>query len=226
VSEEYENEPTPGLPGRLPEGETLLWQGSPDWRSFARRALYADLAALYTGLVAIWAAGSAYYDGATWQGALVSAGLVTLAGAIGIGILMVLAWLIARSTIYSLTTQRLVMRFGVALPMAFNIPYRSIASADAKIYGDGTGEISVRTAADSKRLGFVPMWPHVRAWRFMQPEPSLRCIPDAVKVANVLAGELASIHGTERKGLVEAPRVAVQDGTRPGLGSQGAAAPA
>jgi hypothetical protein len=34
---EYENEPVRGLPETLPPGETLLWQGEPDWLSMARR---------------------------------------------------------------------------------------------------------------------------------------------------------------------------------------------
>ena len=44
---EYENEPIPGLPGRLPPGERILWQGSPEWRALARTAFHTRLVAGY-----------------------------------------------------------------------------------------------------------------------------------------------------------------------------------
>jgi hypothetical protein len=31
--DDFAGEPIPGLPADLPEGEKLLWQGSPGWRS-------------------------------------------------------------------------------------------------------------------------------------------------------------------------------------------------
>jgi hypothetical protein len=31
------------------------------------------------------------------------------------------------------------------------------------------------------------LWPHVRSWHFKKPKPSLRCIPDAPEVAEILA---------------------------------------
>ena len=37
---EYAHEPIRGLPGDLPEGEKILWQGAPDARTFARSALH------------------------------------------------------------------------------------------------------------------------------------------------------------------------------------------
>ena len=38
-----------GLPGPLPKGERLLWQGRPALVSLARRAFHVDLVALYFG---------------------------------------------------------------------------------------------------------------------------------------------------------------------------------
>ena len=40
---EYEIEPIPGLPGNLPPGESILWQGSPDWQAFARSVFHTRL---------------------------------------------------------------------------------------------------------------------------------------------------------------------------------------
>ncbi len=45
-------------------------------------------------------------------------------------------------------------------------------------------------ALDTKRdakFSFLVLWPHVRAWHFKKPKPSLRCIPNATEVAEILA---------------------------------------
>ena len=35
--------PHPGLPGRLPENEHVIWQGAPHWRNFARNVFYSRI---------------------------------------------------------------------------------------------------------------------------------------------------------------------------------------
>jgi hypothetical protein len=51
-------------------------------------------------------------------------------------------------------------------------------------------------------LSYLVCWPHVRPWRF-QTQPALRCIPNARRVAQLLA-----IHAEERVGQAEAmPKV-------------------
>ena len=39
------------------------------------------------------------------------------------------------------------------------------------------------------------LWPHVRPWRMLKPEPTLRAIPDAAKVAAILAPALTAANG-------------------------------
>ena len=56
---EYENEPIRGLPGLLPAGEEILWQGAPAWQSLARSAFRTRLVAGYFLLLAAWALASA-----------------------------------------------------------------------------------------------------------------------------------------------------------------------
>jgi hypothetical protein len=34
------------------------------------------------------------------------------------------------------------------------------------------------------------MWPHLRPWRFGNPQPAMRCIADVKKVAAVIVAEL------------------------------------
>lgn len=202
---EFDYEPKTGLPDKLPDGETLLWQGAPDWLSLARRALHGHLALIYIGLVALWGSFSAYTDGLELAGALAASLRIMLAGAAGLALLSLVARLIAKTTTYSITNQRIVLRIGVALPLTITIPLRLVQAADLKVYADGTGDIPIATTGPV-RLGFVPLWPHVRAWRLKKPEPVLRCIPDAAKVAERLAITLAAAHGVAPKSIAEERR--------------------
>ena len=60
-------------------------------------------------------------------------GLTLAVGAVAVGMLSGYAWLAARSTVYTLTNKRFVLRHGVALSKCFNIPYRAIATARVKL---------------------------------------------------------------------------------------------
>ena len=61
---EYDHEPIRGLPGDLPAGEEILWQGSPDWRTFARSALYTRYIAGYFAILALFGIASGSMFGA------------------------------------------------------------------------------------------------------------------------------------------------------------------
>ena len=70
------------------------------------------------------------------------------------------------------------MKIGIALPMFFNLPFSRIASASLRLYADGTGDIPV--ALDKgQRIAYLHLWPHARPFRLTQPEPALRCVPNA-----------------------------------------------
>ena len=60
-----------------------------------------------------------------------------------LAILLVLAWASARTSVYTITSKRIVMRIGIALPMALNIPFRLIGNAALKTQSDGSGDIPV-----------------------------------------------------------------------------------
>jgi Bacterial PH domain len=185
--DEYENEKIRGLPEDLPAGEKLLWQGSPNWRSLACHMVHANKVAGYFALLALWSIASALNDGGTISAALFGVVRVTLVGSLGIGLLCLIAWLTARTTVYSITSRRIVMRMGIVLPMTMNLPFRSIGGAGVANYKDGTGDIAL-SIASGDRIAFLHLWPHVRPWRINNPEPALRSIPDARSVS-VLLGE-------------------------------------
>ena len=186
MSGDLDFEPIRGLPAHLPPGETLLWQGEPDLRAMALRVFYVRKVAIYFGLLVAYRLASALHDGASLLGAAKAALPLTGLGVAAVLILAALATLVCRTTVYSITSRRVVMRIGVALPITFNLPFKTIASASLKLQGQGVGTIPL-VLTDSNRLAYLVMWPHARPWRTAKTEPALRFVPDAAKVAQILA---------------------------------------
>jgi len=185
-----------GLPGPLPQGELLLWQGRPDWRSLARRAFHVRKVAAYFAFLLAWSAIDATYDGAPALAALEGALRLLPLAAAGLALLGLLAWLSARNAVYTITSRRVVLRIGIALPITLNIPFRIVAGAALRRHADGTGDIPLTLAGDD-RAAFLVLWPHVRPWRVARPEPMLRAVPDAEAVARLLAAALGQAAGGE-----------------------------
>jgi Bacterial PH domain len=183
------------LSDSLPAGEELLWQGRPEWRALARRAFHVRKVAIYFCLLVLWRAafGMANRDTVATLGA--SALWMILLGCAAVGLLAVMAWLIGRTTFYTITTRRLVFQFGVALPMTLNIPFRVISSAAFKAYPDGTGEIPV-SLIGADRVAYLVLWPHARPWRAARPEPMMRAVPDAERVAEILSHAFITAKGS------------------------------
>lgn len=180
MSLEYESEPVRGLPERLPVGEHILWQGAPDWRRLARDAFKTRWIAAYFAALVLWALA----DGTT--AGLAMTAVVAL---IGLCLLHGLAWLSARTTVYTITSKRVVLRFGMALPKCVNLPMTAIGSADVKLNADGSGDIPL-SLCQPHRLGYAQFWPHVRPWKIGAPQPMLRSIPEAGAVARLLGDAL------------------------------------
>jgi hypothetical protein len=189
---EYEYEPVPGLPERLPAGETLLWQGAPCWRALALRAFMIRELAAYFAILTAWRVWILVSDHEPLHAAAGSLLMLVGGGAAAIGMLALLAWYVERTTLYSITSARVVMRFGIALPMTVNIPFRIVASVAMHAGADGNGDIALALGS-SDRIAYLSMWPHVRRWRFARPEPMLRAVPEAGRVGQLLASALAGI---------------------------------
>jgi len=180
---EYEYEPIRGLPGNLPAGEHILWQGSPNAWAFARSALATRWIAGYFAALVVWAMVSG-----TLTGVLLTAGL----GAVAVALALVFAVSVARTTVYTITNRRVVLRIGVALGKCINLPLGQLASADLRAQGEGFGDISLALTTRSN-LGYAMLWPHARPLRFGSPQPMLRAIPAAADVAGVLAQATAAV---------------------------------
>lgn len=188
--DEYASEPIPGLPAQLPEGERILWQGSPSWSGLAVQAFHVRKVAIYFAALMTWRVAEVRMAGGGWEIALAkAAGLLPLALA-GVTILLLLAYLYARSAIYTITSRRVVIRSGVALPITLNLPFKRIDGAGLKLRADGSGDLPLKPSQDD-RVPLMACWPNNRPWRWSKPEPMLRSVPDAARVAEILAAALA-----------------------------------
>ena len=182
---EHELEPQYGLPERLPANEKILWQGSPDARVLARSAFHIRKLALYfVALVAINAA-SVVADGATAMDVLLA--LVWPAGlsALALGGVWTLAWLTARTAVYTVTDRRVVMRIGIVLTLTFNLPLRTIETAAMRQGPNGHGDI-VLALKGPDHIAWLHLWPHARPWHLTRTQPMLRALPQVANVAALL----------------------------------------
>ncbi|MBC6437884.1 MAG: PH domain-containing protein [Rhodobacteraceae bacterium] len=179
-------EPVRGLPENLPEGEEILWQGAPDWWLLAKEALSLYWVAGYFLFLFAWRtiSGAAVE---TWADSANAASFFLALGGIVCALLILIAILQARSTVYTLTSRRVAMRIGAALTMTLNLPFRRIANATLAVRPDGSGTIALELMPDGMQFSYAMAWPHVRPWRMHRTRPALRCIPEAAKVAALLA---------------------------------------
>lgn len=222
-SNEYDHEPIRGLPEELPGGEEILCQAEPDWKSMARRTFHATQVGIYFAII-IGAHQVYHYS----TGGGIAAGMSSLAwqaalATAGVGLLCLLGWLYARSTVYTLTNRRVVLRFGVALPMMINLPLDRIEAADLRDFGDGTGDICLRLQ-EGEWISYWALWPHARPWHYAPVKPSLRSVPDAGSVAARLVAAVQA----RSDDVAVSPRVArdqgYRDAARGGFAPAGAAA--
>jgi len=196
VHDDFAFEPIRGLPGHLPPGETLLWQGAPDWKALAGRLFHIRVVALYGLAMVAWRFGAVLQDSGTLIDALIGAALLVPVMALAVGLLAAIAWGMARTTVYSITSRRVVLRIGIALTVSINLPYKRIESADLTAAPDGTGNISLRLRPED-RVSYAVLWPHARPWKLGRAEPMLRCIPDVETVGTLLVDAMTAARDTD-----------------------------
>ena len=189
--DDFDFEPVPGLPEHLPDGEDILWQGRPGVSGLANQVLHVKPVAFYCAILIGWMVISGASAGLGGLGILQSLGTPLLLVAALFGILFAIAYGLARSTIYTITNRRVVMRFGMAVPITINLPFTEIATAALKQHGDGSGDIPLALKGNDK-LAWLHLWPHTRPWRLTRPEPMLRSLPNVDRVAAILADAMAA----------------------------------
>lgn len=189
--DDFDFEPVRGLPAVLPEGEVLLWQGTANWKALAIRAYHVRKVAVYFLALMLCRIGFGIGNGHTAAAILVSCMMLLGLGCAAICVLSVLAYLNGTSTVYSITSRRVVLRHGIAVPLSMNIPFTLIQSAGLRIHSDGTGDIALSLPRE-QRVGYLISWPHLRPGHFTLPQPSFRALADAQRAAEILATALAT----------------------------------
>ncbi|MEM9250635.1 MAG: photosynthetic complex putative assembly protein PuhB [Pseudomonadota bacterium] len=177
----------PGLPEPLPKGEEILWQGKPNAWRLAVESLSLKWILGYFALLAMWRVGSALAD---YSAAVALASLVPIAvlAAAATGILYAFSFAQARATIYTVTTARVILKIGVALPLTLQMPFRRIENIALDLRKTGHGTIAFEPQKDGgETLSYYFLWPHLRPWHMRLPQPAFRCIPNAAQVAEILA---------------------------------------
>lgn len=179
---EHEFEAAYGLPEPLPKGERIIWQGAPDFVDLAVRVFHLKKIALY--FVVLMAVRGSFLYSLDEPFLTVLAGVLLVAGLASTAMvaLTFLAWLTTRTTAYTLTDQRLVMRIGIVLTLTFNLPFKRIETAGLQLTSKGFGDIPL-VLSGGDRIGWLNLWPHVRPWQIAKPQPMLRCVPNAQAVA-------------------------------------------
>ena len=185
-------EPVRGLPAGLPGAEVVLWQGSPQWRSLARSAYRVDVIAGYFALMLVLQFVASLSSGGALGAAVAGLALPAALAALALGVLLLLAYLSARATVYTITTRRVVIRGGIALQLSLNVPFTLIDRAALRMQRDGTGDIPLELAGGS-RVGYLVNWPNVRPWRFARPQPMLRAIESPQAVGEILIAAVGEV---------------------------------
>lgn len=188
---DFDFEPVRGLPAPLPAGETLLWQGAPEWCRLAIDAFHVRKVAAYFGLLLAWSLAVSITEDRAPAAAVAAALWPIGLGCAAVAILAALALICARVTVYSVTTKRVVLRHGVAVSMSVNLPFNCIESASCKLLPGGCANLALKLAGADTRIAYFGLWPHARPWHIAHPQPMLRAVPDGERAARVLADALA-----------------------------------
>lgn len=183
--DDFHVEPVPGLPERPPEGEHILWQGRPNWWALTVQSLNLYWVVGYFVALAVWRFVT-LIDRVDMASAFKVSFPFLLLGAAAAAILMLIGYVQARAAVYTITNRRVALRVGAALTVTLNLPYTRIARADLDLRRNGTGTIALDLTEKSP-LNYLTCWPHVRPWHVRMPQPALRCINDAERIARMMA---------------------------------------
>ncbi len=177
----------PASPAPRP-GEVPVWQGQPCWRALAVGAFHIRAVSLCVCALVFANAVVARAEGLPpWQAVHDIAPLLLGGGLVVAGVAAA-AWATGRTTLYTVTNQRLMMQYGFALTATLALPMRLIGAV--AVSEGRTGDVPIRLKP-GRVVGYAKLWPHARPWRLRRPEPMLRSLPDAGRVAAILSRTVA-----------------------------------
>jgi lipid-A-disaccharide synthase-like uncharacterized protein len=126
--DDFAVEPIVGLPELLPKGEVILWQGRPNWLRLTIESLNLWWVIGYFGLLVAWRFVTVIDYLPLGTAVSVSVPFLFVAAFVGL-LLCSIGYIQARSTVYTITNRRVVMRIGAALTMTLNLPFTKIDNA-------------------------------------------------------------------------------------------------
>lgn len=191
----------------LAPGEKALWRGRPTFRGIARDALHCRGVVAYFGLLFGLDAAQAWIKAIPAGKALHDSVPLAAITGLALGILVAIAWLIARGTRYVVTDRRVILHYGLALPATLSIPMSQIAATAGAVHGDGTADIALQLKSGN-RMPYLKLWPHARAWHVKEPQPMLRALANGEEVAAMLSRALQAAEGGR---IAQAPRRPVEE---------------
>ena len=203
--DDFAAEPINGLPELPPRGEVILWQGRPNWFRLTVESLNLWWVVAY---FAVLTAGRfiTVIDVLSFERAIIMTLPFVIMTLIVVSLLMLVGFIQARATVYTITNRRVAMRIGAALTVTLNIPYTQVENAAVSVGKAGSGNIALQTKGDSK-FSYLVLWPHIRSWKISKPEPTLRAIPDVQSVAQILAkaakARIVEVENKEQPNLPE-----------------------
>lgn len=184
------------LPQDLPMGEHVLWQGAPGFWPMLKSLHIRWTLAYFAFLLVAVAVHRALFMPATLFPSLLRFGALSLL-VVGLHALYVL--MVCRTTSYTITTQRLVLQAGIALPVSLNIPWAKVETARLRLAPDGSGNIALvvaRGASARERPNTILLWPHVTGGK-EGALPMLRAVANADRVARLLRRQLEATETSE-----------------------------
>ena len=204
--DDFAAEPINGLPELPPRGEVILWQGRPNWFRLTVESLNLWWVVAYFAVLTAWRFFTVI-DVLSFERAIIMTLPFVIMTLIVVLLLMLVGFIQARATVYTITNRRVAMRIGAALTVTLNIPYTQIENAAVSVGKAGCGNIALETKGASK-FSYLVLWPHIRSWKISKPEPTLRAIPDVQSVAQILAkAAKARIVEVENKEQSNAPEL-------------------
>ena len=217
-SDEHEFEAEQGLPEPLPQGERVLWQGGPVFASMVERVFHARTLAVYFAVILLARSITVWVHGGTPVEGMVAALWLLPAALLALGLVVMLAWLTSKTTLYTITDRRVVMRVGIVLTVTFNLPFSRIEAAATSVGRGAAGDIALSLAGPD-RIAYLHLWPHARPWRLKKTEPMLRSIADAPAVGRLLAEAWGQARGIAIADVAAAPARRRDTGAVPVSGS-------
>lgn len=178
-------EPIHGLPERLPEGEKVLWQGRPSAMALALNAFRLRWVIGYFVVLTVFRLANLSSTAGTpdqMTGVLTSS---MAFGVLSVVLILGLSYAMSRAAVFTITSERVVMRFGAAIRKYVNVPYSKMVGAQLKRKGLRVGDISMHLEGNCP--AYLHLWPFVRPFKYSKPHPMMRGIKDPDTVAQILA---------------------------------------